>query len=225
MKLTKKELIKAITPGLESLGYVWFKDSISGFQGLYIKDVGSGLYMTLGLTISRYENEFTGDFYYSTTTNIGCVWGDIPLECYKRPGFLMTDEELSPYRDEGSLKKDIWWDGSDVNSVGDFIRIVKMVEPRLINNKILKEEILKSVSVNLLNSQSEKVRNIVSSIPNAAYRFTPEKPIDGIPLDWFKASECVLVKEDAFINKYAVKRLASDAYRQHVMQEYRNQLL
>ena len=75
MKLTKAKLEKILTPSLESMGYTKFKDTISGFQGLYVKKISPDLFLTLGMTISRYFNDsFTGNFYLSKSTRIGSIW-------------------------------------------------------------------------------------------------------------------------------------------------------
>ncbi len=99
MKLSKAKLIKLVKPKLEDLGYTEFK--YSGWQGLFVKKLEDGLYLSLGLTIHRYyDTAFTGDFYLSTNTCIGAQWGDIPKECYKRPGHFLLKEERELYLDK-----------------------------------------------------------------------------------------------------------------------------
>lgn len=136
MKLSKAKLIKMVKASLEDLGYTEFKESTGGSQGLFVKDLGRGFYLTLGLTIHRYyDSAFTGDFYLSKTTRFASLWGDIPRESYERPSFLLTDEERSVYlEDEINVKaaRDIWWDGSDENSVLDFLRVIEVTEPRFV---------------------------------------------------------------------------------------------
>ena len=94
MKLTKVKLIQAIKPGLEKLGYLYLKDSISGAQGLFGKKLSNEMYLTLGLTIHRfYDDAFTGSFYLSKTTEWAACYGNIPKECYKRPGYFLSKED------------------------------------------------------------------------------------------------------------------------------------
>ena len=214
MKLTKTKLEKILTPSLESMGYTKFKDTISGFQGLYVKKISLDLFLTLGTSISRYFNDsFTGNFYLSKSTRIGSIWGDIPKKSYERIGFLLTDEELDNYRDEGSQLRDIWWKAFAPSSVDDFLFRVKQCEPRICNDLILREEIEKSIDVKKLHELSIKVMEIVDNLPEQCnYKFIPPKEIDGIPMKWFMAAEKVLCSSKSVINKNTVKDLASDTY-------------
>ena len=216
MKLTKGKLIKALGSEMENLGYQWFKDSISGAQGLFAKKVNDSLYLTVGLTIHRYyEDAFTADLYLSKTTNIYCTWGDIPKDCIERPGFLMTNEELAKYREGNNLIKDIWW--SCDNSLDDFLYAIHLTAPRMYDNGDLIRRIRNSKEVANLWNISSKIKKSVSNIPDTGYSFIPEKEIDGIPLDWFKATEWTLREAGENINFKIVNFHASDAYRQYVL--------
>lgn len=219
MKLTKAKLEKILTPSLESMGYIHFKDTISGFQGLFVKKVYPDLFLTLGLTISRYyEDSFTGSFYLSKTTRIGSVWGDIPEKCYERVGFLLTEEELKNYRDGDSCIKDIWWRGLVAVSVDDFLFCVKQCEPRICNDMILRKQIEESIEIKKLHDYSVKVVEIVDNLPKSKkYEFLPQKEIDDIPIKWFMAAEEVLYSTDAILNKNTVKDLASDSFIRYKM--------
>ena len=214
MKLTKALLIKSIRPGMESLGFRWFKDSISGAQGLFAKKVNDDLYLTVGMTIHRYyDDAFTADLYLSKTTTLYCTWGDIPSDCSIRPGQLMTDKELQKYED--GYTQDIWWKCED--SVDDFLHALQLTEPRLCNNEDLIKRINSSKDIDELSTISDRIKEKHNSVPDMDYSFIPEKEIDIIPLDWFKASEYVLRKMGRNINPRLVKRHASDAYIQHVL--------
>jgi hypothetical protein len=220
MKLSKAKLIKLVKPKLESLGFTEFKDTKSGLQGLFIKKINQDLYLTLGLTIHRYyENAFTGDFYLSKCTIIGATWGDIPNESYKRPGYLLTDEERSIYpEDEINVKGsyDIWWDGSDEKTVSDFLRVIELTESRFINQTELFKKIEDSKEVKILSEYAQNVKDLVrKNSLQGSYRFLPAKVIDDIPLVWFKASEEVLTNAKGVLNSHTVVRLAADAYRQY----------
>ena len=54
MKLNKKDLIKALRPAFEAIGYHYFKDSITGAQGLFGKKVSDDLYLQAALNIHRF---------------------------------------------------------------------------------------------------------------------------------------------------------------------------
>lgn len=220
MKLTKTKLIKLLKPNLEELGFTEFKDTIIGAQGFFAKKLKNGLYLTLGMTIHRYyDSAFTGDFYLSKTTRWASVWGDIPNESYKRPGRFLTDEERSIYpEDEINVKGayDIWWDGSDEKSIADFIRVIKLTEPRVINQPELIEKINESHQVKILARYAEKVKELVrENQTEGDFIFLPTKEVDGISLTWFKASEKVLRENEGILNSNTVKLLAADAYRQY----------
>ncbi len=216
MKLTKTKLIKALKAKMENLGYYWFKDSISGAQGLFGKKVDDALYLTVGLNIHRlYDDAFTADLYLSKTTNIYCTWGDIPKDCIERPGFLMTDEELAIHRDGHNLIKDIWW--SCENTLDDFLFSIHLSELRMCHNDNLIRRINSSKDVASLYKISSRIKKVINSIPNMTYSFVPEKEIDNIPIDWFKATEWTLCETGEKINQKIVNFHASDAYRQNVL--------
>lgn len=213
MKLTKAKLIKRVKPGLLSLGYFWFKDSVTGCDGLFVKKLPNNFFLSLGMNIHRYYDDcYTCDYYLSLTTCINCMWGDIPPSSSKRPGELLTDEETKP-----SNSHDIWWSGE--NSVGNFLSVIKITEPRFINNVELLNEITKSKDVNLLHILSSETINKVDNLPNVAYSCVPPREIDNIPQKWFQAAEIVLKEHEDDINFHQVKRLAADAYRQKILSE------
>lgn len=220
MKLSKAKLIKLVKPKLESLGFTEFKETTEGSQGFFVKKMDNGFYLTFGLIIHRYyDSAFTGAFYISKTTRWASVWGDIPNESYKRPSYLLTDVERSIYPDDEINVKgayDIWWDGSDEKSVLDFIRVIKLTEPRFINQPELIGKITQSKEVKTLSLYAEKVKEIVSKNQmDGTFTYLPAKEIDDIPMVWFRASEKVLKENKGILNKNTVKLLASDAYRQY----------
>ena len=213
MKVTKAKLIKALKCEMENLGFYWFKDSISGAQGLFAKKVDDALYLTVGMTIHRYyDDAFTADLYLSKTTNIYCTWGDIPKDCIERPGFLMTEEELAKYK-EGN--NDIWW--SCEKSLDDFLLSIRLSEQRMCHNEDLIKRIRNSRDVTNLWTISSMIKKNVNNVPNTGYLFIPEKGIDDIPLNWYKAAEWTLHEMGEDINLKIVKFHASDAYRQFIL--------
>ena len=216
MRLTKAKLIKASKPGMEDLGYHWFKDSISGAHGLFGKKIDDDLYLTVGMTIHRYyDDAFTADLYLSRTTDIYCTWGDIPKDSIERPGFLMTDDELVQYKDGTNLVKDIWWSCED--SLDDFLHAIRLSEPRMYRNEDLVRRIKNSKDVAELWSISSQIKKNIGNIPDMDYSNIPDKEYDDIPLEWFKATEWTLHERGMKITPKSVKIYASNAYRQHVL--------
>lgn len=229
MRLTKTKLIKLVKPMFLELGYTNFKDSIEVSQGLFVKKISKDLYLTIGLTIDRYHDSlFTGAYYLSRTTSWASVWGDIPKECYERPGYFLTDEELMNYyknkKERDTLPRDIWWDGLSNESALDFIQIIKLTEPRVINQPNLIDRIYSSEVVSKLYNQAQRVIKLATShgsiYHDFDYQYVPSKEIDDIPLIWFMMSEILLTTEkelskDKTINKNIILNLAADAYRQY----------
>ena len=213
MKLTKAKLIKRVKPGLELLGYSWFQDSIMGSDGLFIKKLSEDYYLSLGMNIHRfYEDRYTCDYYLSLSTCINCLWGDIPVGSSRRPGELLTDEEISPSRNH-----DIWWSGED--SVEDFLSVIKVTEPRFVSDMELLHAIKQSNDANMLHKLAYEAIRTVDNLPNINFLYSPKKNIDNIPLKWFFAAEAVLCCYYNNINNHQVKRLAADAYRQYTLSQ------
>ena len=135
MKLTKAKLIKLLKPGMENLGFQWFKDSISGAEGLYVKKINKTLYLTVGMTIHRYyDDAFTADLYLSKNTTIYCTWNDIPNDCIKRPNELLQESD-------GVINyKKSWWSSED--SINDFLLAIHLSEQRMCKD----EELIKRIN-------------------------------------------------------------------------------
>ncbi len=226
MKLTKNTLITATKSGLNELGYQEVKDTVTGAQGLYIKTVKPDFYLTLGLTISRYYNSvFTGSFYLSKTTIWSAVWGDIPKNSYQRIGHFLNDDErrnLLDHEHSQETVKDAWWNTNDTNAINCFLEAVRISEERFLNQVNLFHDVEKSLDVNELRSLA---RFVVLSVETAGpdkfeYQYLPGKPVDNVPLDWFKTAERVIrSSKGAILNINTVKRLAVDAYRQKLLSD------
>jgi len=225
MKLSKAKLIKKTKPLLSKLGYIEVKDTLTVATGLYIKEVSNNLFLCLGLTISRfYDSMFTGAFYLSKTTEWGAVWGDIPKESYKRIGVFLTPDERcrllsSEYSKEGVI--DAWWDEEDEEAISKFAKAVELTEDRFLGQPGLLQKIEKSSEVKELHYLFEELMRSLTEVEDEgfSYAFTPSKSIDGIPIEWFKASERVLVKNGAILNPNTVKRLAGDAWRINIVKK------
>lgn len=220
MKLTKSKLIESVRSKMESLDFTEFKNTKSGFQGLFVKRVAADLYLTLGLTIHRYyESAFTADYYLSSNTVIGAVWGDIPKECYVRIGFLLNDDERMLYpADNINVRgnSDIWWYGDEEQSVIDFLRVVKLTEKRFIQQPDLIRKIRNSQEIKFLSDYAERVKAIaIKEKLDGVFHFIPVKEVNGIPLIWFRASEKVINDSHGILNSHTVIRLATDAFIQY----------
>jgi hypothetical protein len=213
-KLTKAKLIKAVRPGLEKLGYVFLKDSITGAQGLFGKKLPNGLYLTLALTIHRfYDDAFTADFELSKTAE---VFG-IPSVSRKRPGYLLTKEELAEMNETAP---DISWSGFDAESVASFVALIQKTEPRFLSQEGIVEKIEQSSAEEEYYQRSLLVREwVAKGVPDMDFECLPGKCIDNIPMEWFKAAEYVLLEREEYLslNACMVKILAGNAYRQSVL--------
>ncbi|MDB4918756.1 hypothetical protein [Mucilaginibacter sp.] len=220
MKLIKNKLIRITKNGLEELGYREIKDTITPAQGLYIKLVENDLYLTLGLTISRYyDSMFTASFYISKTTIWARYGGDIPKNSYQRIGNFLTTEERGILLNEEHSKegvKDAWWNEKDEKAIKYFLETVRITESRFLGQPDLFFNIQNSKDVNELDKLAKMVIDEVDSdnINGYNYQFIPKKSIDDIPMDWFKTAERVIMAEKAILNINTVKALAADAWRQ-----------
>ncbi len=229
MKLTKTQLIKKVKDILKDLGYLELKDTLTGATGLFIKQTENGFYLTLGLEISNYyDSNFSASYYYSKTTRWGSIWGDIPKGSYERIGHLLTSEERifyleSEYNEEGLT--DAWWNGNKESEVEKFLDVVRITEKRFLAEEGLLSAIENSSEVKQLADYSSRVIKLMDlgGSNRAEHRFVPQKPIDDIPIDWFKAAENIILNSDGDLNANAntVKLLAADAYRQNLTRKYK----
>lgn len=109
--------------------------------------------------------------------------------------------------------------GVDDSSVSSFIEVIKLTESRLYKDPLLTEKIEDSLSASQLKNYADEVKKFVISIEklNLSYSYLPDKEIDGIPIQWFKASEYILKMYEGILNKNTVKALASDAFIQNIL--------
>ena len=218
MKLTKKKLISIVKPRLEKLGFKHFPDSNSLFQGTFVMKVDENMFLTLSLTIDRYyDSKFTGTYYLSPTTNAGTTWGDIPKDSSKRPGYILTDDEFVKYSKTGNLiARDIWFDGYDDSELNMFEEIIALTYKRFSCDCELRNRIYQSKDVQFLSKiAQETIETVKMSEFADNLEFIPEKDLHGVSIEWFKAAETVIRKEEYYLNKNTVIDLAFDAYRQY----------
>lgn len=219
MKLKKKDLVKALRPGFETLGFHYFKDSILGSSGLFGKKVAKDLYFLAALNIHRfYDDAFTVDL--CLTSALGCLYvdsGDIPQKCHLRPSRLLSSQERKLFLQEDDI--DYWWSlygETDIRPT--FFDVLSIVEPRMTNDPILVREIRESVQLQFHALWEKWIIDIYYKrqfVENLS--FSPDKPKDDIPLEWFKAAETLnlIFYKETFKNNVYFD--ASNAYHRFVL--------
>jgi hypothetical protein len=225
MKLKKRNLLDKTRDTLINCGYSETNDTFFGADGLFIKRISGDFFLSLGLVISQlYDLKFTASYYLSKTTRWGSVWGDIPRESYKRVGYFLTQEEriqLLPEEDDNEGVRDAWWNGIDKKSIDNFIITIQITEKRFLEQPDLFKKIEESVEIKELVEYAEIVnRNVtIKTLDESSFRFVPLKPINNIPIDWFKAAELAISEKGGVLNANTVKLLAADAYYQYLLKQ------
>ena len=218
MKLTSAKLISKLKRRLQSLGFTYFKET--GVTGTFKMKVDGGLYLTLSLTIDRwYDSMFTGEYSLSLTTRWGYTIGDIPRDSYKRISYVLSDEERTRYsKEENPNVKDLWWDGMDDTDVNSFLEVVELTYKRFSSDSDLVKRIHQSNDAKMLAKLSQETIDCVNKGNFAQdLECQPNKEIDFIPFEWFKAAETVLKQNGSTLHEAGVIQLASDAYRRSVL--------
>lgn len=218
MKLTQVKLISKLKRRLQSLGFMYFKEA--GVTGTFKMKVDDNLYLTLSLTIDRwYDSMFTGEYSLSLTTRLGYTIGDIPRDSYKRISYILSDEERVHYsKEENPHVKDLWWDGMDEADVNSFLEVVELTYKRFSSDSDLVKRIHQSNDAKMLAKLSQETIDCVNKGDFAQdLECQPNKEIDFIPFEWFKAAETVLKQNGSTLNEAGVIVLASDAYRRSVL--------
>lgn len=218
MKLTSAKLISKLKRRLQSLGFTYFKET--GVTGTFKMKVNSNLYLTLSLTVSRWNDSmFTGEYSLSLTTRWDYTIGDIPRDSYKRISYVLSDEERVHYsKEENPHVKDLWWDGMDEADVNSFLEIVELTYKRFSSNPDLVQRIRQSNDAKMLAKLSQETIDCVNKGDFAQdLECQPNKEIDFIPFEWFKAAETVLKQNGSTLHETGVIVLASDAYRRSVL--------
>ena len=223
MKLTKAKLINATRDELIEMGYREVKDTVSGANGLFIKPIPEGFFLSLGLTISKfYDTRFTASLYLSKTTRWGSSWGDIPYESYRRVGRFLTKDERRLYLDDvhnAEGVSDAWWHFDSEGDIQKFIEVVKISERRFLEQNSIFFKIENSKDVKELVDYVESVFEIMNKPfdDKFDYHFLPKKKIDGIPVAWFKAAEKTLRIKNGILNVKTVEALAADEWVQNII--------
>ena len=218
MKLTSAKLISKLKRRLQSLGFTYFKET--GVTGTFKMKVDGDLYLTLSLTIDRwYDSMFTGEYSLSLTTRWGYTIGDIPRDSYKRISYVLSDEERTRYsKEENPNVKELWWDGMDDTDVNSFLEIVELTYKRFSSDSDLVKRIHQSNDAKMLAKLSQETIDCVIKGEFAQnLECQPDKEIDSIPFEWFKAAETVLKQNGSTLHEANVIQLASDAYRRSVL--------
>ena len=200
------------------MGFMYFKET--GVTGTFKMKVDDNLYLTLSLTIDRwYDSMFTGEYSLSLTTRWGYTIGDIPRNSYKRISYVLTDEERARYsKEEIPNVKDLWWDGMDEADVNRFLEIVELTYKRFSSDSDLVKRIHQSNDAKMLAKLSQETIDCVNKGNFAQdLECQPDKEIDFIPFEWFKAAETVLRQNGSTLHEMGVIVLASDAYRRSVL--------
>jgi hypothetical protein len=220
MKLSKKQLIKSTKNSLCKLGYYEIPDSITGANGLFIKSLSNGFFLTLGLEISQfYKSKFTASFYLSKTTRWGSSWGDIPDRSYERIGFFLTKEERLELLSEEYIKEgviDAWWDGFNKEEIEKFFIVVSIAELRFLEQTDLLSKVENSIEIKELAEYASTVFSLINenNIFDTEYQFIPLKTKDNIPIEWYIAAEKTIKIKKGILNQRSVALLAADAWRQ-----------
>jgi len=218
-KLTKKKLLRLITPHFIANDYTLFYGKNGIFSSLFVKRK-EDLFLSVCMNIHRfYDDQFTADLYLSTMTRFACTWGDIPKRCYTRPGWYLTEEELSKYLRDGNVFPDIWWDSSP-ESIEAFISILKIAEKRMFEDHELIENIHKSKELVQLTNNTFSVIKAVEAHNQKENRLSLSntgnvhlKP----PECWYEEAELFWRNKKDNYSQMAIVDLAQDAYRMYVL--------
>ena len=214
MKLTKRALEKAMTPYLERIGYHYLKDNMIS---LYSKKTTDGLYITIGLTISRlYEDKFTVDLFLARYVSFNFMSFDIPKDSSKRIGYLLTEEERLFFG--GNNTFDHWWSLYNDAPQCKIIDLIQLVEPRITGDKNLVERIFLSKMEQYWLNVIEEIKAAYISgqyLQNVDYH--PDKPIKNIPVEWCMAADLVIKQMKEPLNFSWVKTFAEYAYRKYII--------
>ena len=170
------------------------------------------------MIISRlYDDKFTVDLSLRTSTSVYYHFGDIPFECEFRPSKLLSTEERLRYFQVDD--HDYWWslyEETDIHQ--SFFEVLSIAERRIIRNIDIQNKIRGSITLYSLAMSEKWVIDLFNQKSfEANLLFTPMKPIDDIPIEWFLASETLMLTIFDVSNKNMVYSLASRAYIRSVL--------
>ena len=163
--------------------------------------------MAMGDTVSWEAFEQKGNYHF----------GDIPFECEFRPSKLLSTEERLRYFQVDD--HDYWWslyEETDIHQ--SFFEVLSIAERRIIRNIDIQNKIRGSITLYSLAMSEKWVIDLFNQKSfEANLLFTPMKPIDDIPIEWFLASETLMLTIFDVSNKNMVYSLASRAYIRSVL--------
>ena len=202
-----------MTPYFEKLGYHHFKDNLFP---LYAKKIREGWFLSLGLTIHRfYDDQFTVDLFLARYVAMNYLSFDIPKDSSKRIGELLSEKERLDYFGDSII--DHWWSLYNDSPEESIVELVKLVEPRLSNDKDLMDRIMKSREAQQTYDDVQEVtRAFVSGCYSHNPDYCPFNPKNDIPIDWFWAAETIMRNQGR--HPSWVQKVAEQAYRQFVLE-------
>lgn len=210
--LTKVKLNKVLHDPLLKMGYLEFFQK--GWT-LYGKYLGNGWYLQLNLTISSlYYDQFTVDIYLSKHTWQNDLIFGAPYICFKR-----LENYLTPYHTE-------WWHGLEKDSVCDFLKLFKEVEPKVIASiHEIAPEVENNARVISLANINKNVFDeycCMFGSPSPTFSEINLKKTIRTPETWFIAAKKYFDEFGPFANWAAgsYEMHAQFAYREWVMREY-----
>lgn len=190
MKLTKKRLIKTITPLLEAMGYINIP-SIN-WEGLFGKKSSEQIYITIGFTISNlYEDSFTAVFYISTNTCCGAEWKGIPHGCRKGIRELIKVDDMMKlgFISNNDAEYD-WFSVYDSNSINLFYRVLPHCEDVFLSNKTISDLMIQSPEVTRMTEEDKTIISIyISKEYVDKYDYQYVTLACGIEQEWYNAAE------------------------------------
>jgi hypothetical protein len=216
---TKKRLARAVTSGIDALGFQALEGPGGGAAALFYKRCGD-LILLLGLELSRlYDERFTASFYLSFSFEWAYMLPGYPRNAYRRIGGFLTAEERARLLDQEFLGPgvvDAWWIGFQAESISHFVEAVRLTEPRFMAQPGLEGEIR---SCEEEQKHMNKIRRVISMAqtlrnPPPTLHHQPKRRWEKVSPSHYWAAEMVLAEEEPqLISSQYVQLLAVDSFR------------
>lgn len=202
MKLHSKALIKELTPVFESAGFLSFKES--GLKGFFVQKVSDGFYLCGAPIIHRfYDDKYTLDLYYANHLAMYASNYDMPYQSCIRIGDYLSERER--FNHLGDSYADQWWslytkdDTINTEELMHLGQLLKLLIPRIIDNKVLATQIKNSKRAAALGK--EEIETIAYFAENTfrsdlQYQPAPKNTRCSIPQEWFMAAEKIMANKD-----------------------------